>query len=266
MPTLPELPPFRARSCALGVTLALHLALLMLWHAQQRARAPAPGPEPTVFVRWIKPLPPARRAASKVAPAAAPPAPPAPARAPVSARASARPTPSEAAARTELPAAAEPISAAPSSAAPSSAAPSRATPSRAAPSRAAPFSFDPGVAAPAARSAADILQQGRRDVGKIDRDLRAASPNKNQWAADTALSRFNEKMDAATRAPAWYEPAKIEPVLDQGGSGRHIYKIKTAFGTYCATYESEQSRDGVDRTNGHRGPTITNCPRELPMH
>ena len=233
MPTVSELPLSRSRSGAIVFTVAVHLALLLLWRANQGPQPRDTVPEPTVFIQWFKALPPR---------------PPEPALA-------AKPlatAPRHVAAAPHT----EPIVLVPS------AAPVEAsvTPTVAdKPNEHAP-------PAPAPRSADDILQQARREVGKIDRDLRTASPNQIHAPADTALTRFAEKMEAATRAPAWYEPAKIEAIADEGGYGRRMYKIKTAFGTYCATYESNHSPDGVDRTNTGTVPKLTNCPRELPIH
>jgi hypothetical protein len=95
--------------------------------------------------------------------------------------------------------------------------------------------------------------------------LRAASPSQIHAPPDTALARFAEKMDAAKRAPAWYEPARIEAIADQGGYGRRMYKIKSAFGTYCVTLDSQQSPNGQDRMSVSATPKVTTCPRELPM-
>ncbi|MES2127994.1 MAG: hypothetical protein V4463_12035 [Pseudomonadota bacterium] len=134
----------------------------------------------------------------------------------------------------------------------------------ASPSSVAPALPDPFDApAPAPPNTMDnILQQARRDIGKIDRDLRRASPSKIHAPAESPAARLAAGIEEATRPPRWYEPAKIIAIADQGGYDRRMYKVITFKGTYCVTYESNHAPDGIDPFKHGPIPKLTNCPRE----
>lgn len=87
-------------------------------------------------------------------------------------------------------------------------------------------------------SAADILAQAKRDVGKIDKDLRKEFPQRGeQKPDDTAFKRMQQGFAEAYAAvpPKWYEASKIEEVGVNEARGSRTYKITSALGTLCVT-------------------------------
>ena len=110
------------------------------------------------------------------------------------------------------------------------------------------------ITAPPAPSAADILAQAKRDVGKIDRELRKEFPQRGeQKLDDTGFKRMQQGFAEAYAAvpPKWYEASKIEEVGANEARGSRTYKITSALGTLCVT-------TGAGR-NGET--TIGNCPK-----
>ena len=110
------------------------------------------------------------------------------------------------------------------------------------------------ITAPPAPSAADILAQAKRDVGKIDRELRKEFPQRGeQKFDDTGFKRMQQGFAEAYAAvpPKWYEASKIEEVGANEARGSRTYKITSALGTLCVT-------TGAGR-NGET--TIGNCPK-----
>lgn len=110
------------------------------------------------------------------------------------------------------------------------------------------------ITAPPAPSAADILAQAKRDVGKIDRDLRKEFPQRGeQKLDDTGFKRMQQGFAEAYAAvpPKWYEASKIEEVGANAAKGSRTYKITSALGTLCVTTRA-----------GKQGETmIGNCPK-----
>ena len=89
-----------------------------------------------------------------------------------------------------------------------------------------------------APSAADILAQAKRDVGKIDRDLRKEFPQRGgEKFDDTGFKRMQQGFAEAYAAvpPKWYEASKIEEVGANEARGSRTYKITSALGTLCVT-------------------------------
>ena len=110
------------------------------------------------------------------------------------------------------------------------------------------------ITAPPAPSAADILAQAKRDVGKIDRELRKEFPQRGeQKLDDTGFKRMQQGFAEAYAAvpPKWYEASKVEEVGANEARGSRTYKITSALGTLCVT-------TGAGR-NGET--TIGNCPK-----
>ncbi|WP_332860693.1 hypothetical protein [Janthinobacterium svalbardensis] len=110
------------------------------------------------------------------------------------------------------------------------------------------------ITAPPAPSAADILAQAKRDVGKIDKDLRKEFPQRGgEKFDDTGFKRMQQGFAEAYAAvpPKWYEASKIEEVGANAAKGSHTYKITSALGTLCVTTGA-----------GRNGETmIGNCPK-----
>ncbi|RFP08622.1 hypothetical protein D0T23_28310 [Duganella sp. BJB475] len=115
---------------------------------------------------------------------------------------------------------------------------------------------DPFAQAPAAQrppSASDILNQARLDVGKIDKELRAAYPERAPVPPpDSKQARLERGINAAHEAvpPKWYQAAKmIELSTPDGENKTRTYKIITAIVTYCINIHPDGRR------------SYTNCPR-----
>ncbi len=110
----------------------------------------------------------------------------------------------------------------------------------------------------------DMLQQARRDVGKIDKDLKKQYPDRFIKAPiDTPTKRLVKGIALAHELapPKWYQPAKIQELIDPAGVGRKRYRVITSGGTYCLTYESAHSMNGSDPfTRTTNRPKKTNCP------
>ena len=105
-----------------------------------------------------------------------------------------------------------------------------------------------------APSAADILAKAKRDVGKIDRELRKEFPQRGeQKLDDTGYKRMQQGLAEAYAAvpPKWYEASKIEEVGANAARGSRTYKITSALGTLCVT----------TRAGGNGETMIGMCPK-----
>lgn len=115
---------------------------------------------------------------------------------------------------------------------------------------------DPFAQAPVAQrppSASDILNQARLDVRKIDKELRAAYPERAPVPPpDSKQARLERGINAAHEAvpPKWYQAAKIIELSTPDGENKtRTYKIVTAIVTYCINIHPDGRR------------SYTNCPR-----
>ncbi len=121
----------------------------------------------------------------------------------------------------------------------------------------------PAAEAAPARSAADMMAQARKDIGKIDHALRKEFPTRGiQAPPDSPQIRLVKGIEhaAAMAPPKWYEAAKVEELIDPGGYGRRRYRVITANGTYCITIESNHAPDGIDTMKNGIKPKLTTCP------
>ena len=101
---------------------------------------------------------------------------------------------------------------------------------------AVPPAAEPAI--PARPGAADILAQAKRDVGKIDKDLRKEFPQRGvEKFDDTGFKRMQQGFAEAYAAvpPKWYEASKIEEIGANEAKGSRTYKITSALGTLCVT-------------------------------
>ncbi len=122
----------------------------------------------------------------------------------------------------------------------------------------------PTPAAQATPSAYDMLERARKDIGKIDKDLRKEFPGARIKAPkDSPQLRLERGIELANELapPKWYQPAKVKEIIDPGQYGRRRYRVTTAFGTYCTTYESIQAPDGRDIMQKGFQAKHTNCPK-----
>ncbi len=121
----------------------------------------------------------------------------------------------------------------------------------------------PAAETPVARSADDILQQARKDLGKIGKELGKEFPGPRIKAPqDSPQMRMARGMEEANELapPKWYEGPKVKEIIDPGGYGRKRYRVITANGTYCITVESNHAPDGLDSMKNGIKPKLTNCP------
>jgi len=215
------------RLAGVGVTLAVHLALILAWQmAGKLPLTPQEGSDEAM--QWLT-LP---TLAPRVEPAA-------PAQLevvrPASVAAPARP------ARTVPPPA--PASAAVEEA--SSAAP-------------APSMVDKQPTA--MPSAADILANARRSVGEIDRTLRKENKPLIVLPPDSPQIRMREGMEhaRAMAAPRLWEAPKVEELVNNTGDGARRTRVITGRGTYCVTNRAPTTN--VEMIEMHGRQRFTNCP------
>lgn len=223
------------RFTGLVATLALHLLVLASWYLTRATVDTVDEDQETIQWVNIEPTRPAQ-------PTPQVPSPPEPAKlpqpaAPAPARTAAAPSPKPPVAITQAEAVAPPAPEAPPA---PLAQPTQDTP-----------------------SASDMLQRARKDIGKIDKDLRKEFPGARIKAPkDSPQLRLVRGIEHAAEMapPKWYEPAKVKEIIDPGPYGRRRYRVITAFGTYCTTYESNRSPDGRDVMQKGPTPKHTNCP------
>jgi hypothetical protein len=121
----------------------------------------------------------------------------------------------------------------------------------------------PAADAPPQRSAADMMAQARKDLGKIDKELQKEFPGPRIKAPpDSPQIRLEKGIELANELapPKWYEPAKIKEIIDPGGTGKKRYRVITSSGTTCWTYDSNRSPDAIDKLMNGSRPKVTNCP------
>jgi hypothetical protein len=118
-------------------------------------------------------------------------------------------------------------------------------------------------AAPAPTSAAQIMLDAKRDLGKIDRELRKeGGKGVLSLSGDTRQQRLSRGIEQAhDMAPnKWYQAAKIEDITPPGDDARKVYKITTALGSYCVRY-LDKNRIGNQTGAANLGePRIGVCP------
>jgi hypothetical protein len=207
----------------IGISLAVHLLLILLWQASQPTLLSDDAPSRVQFLRLL-PAPAARTET---------PAPALPARTPTPSRGlPGQGTPQAA----PQPEAATAIISAPSEPVDSPAAPPASSPS--------------------------LLERAKAAAGGIDRSLRKENPGRGIHAPVVTATMKLERgiARAAELAPnKWYQAPKVEEIIDPGGYGRRRYRVTTAMGTYCVTYESNHGPDGRDTMRDGIPPKKTNC-------
>lgn len=233
------------RYTGLALTLLVHVALLVTWQMSRPLHMAGSGPEPArMRVQWIRLPPPVPVAKPKPAikPAQA-------ARPPVRGAAPGAP--------------AAPQPASPSAPAPApTAEPAPAVPAPAPPQPAGPQPITPQAAAPArAPSAADILKGAKRDIGKIDRDLRKENNPYIVLPPDSPQLRMRRGMETAhdLAPPRIWEAPKIEALVNDTGDGARRERVITGNGTYCITDRGFNT--SIDMIEKHGKQRITSCPQ-----
>lgn len=72
---------------------------------------------------------------------------------------------------------------------------------------------------------------------------------------------FQQAADAAV--PRLYEAPKITEYNDGNPYGRKIYKVSSAMGTYCVTYDSNHTPNGIDIGRQGLKSKVGMCPIEF---
>jgi hypothetical protein len=228
--------PATGRRLGLLLTVLVHAALILGWQALRRL-PPLPAAGERRGIQWIR-LPAPRAAA------------PAPAReraaqAPALVRARPPGVPPGALPSPSLPTT-SPAPASPASPAP---APSPA---------AAPAAGLPATAPePSARQ---ILEQARRDIGKIDKALRKENKPYIVAPPDSPQIRLRKGIELANElAPnRLWEAPKTEELVNNTGDGARRTRVITGNGSYCVTERSPAT--SIDMIEKHGKLRITNCP------
>jgi hypothetical protein len=120
---------------------------------------------------------------------------------------------------------------------------------------------------PAPMSAEQIMTFAKRDLARIDRQLRgeAGKPGSKtalSLAGDGRQQRLAKGFEQAhDMAPnKWYQAAKIEDITPPGDDARKIYRITGLAGTYCVRYP-DKNRIGAQTGAANFGePLIGACP------
>lgn len=214
------------RLAGVGVTLAVHLALILAWQmAGKLPLTPQEGSDEAMQWLSLPTLPALPPRLEPAAPAQLETVRPAPVTAP------ARP-----ARNVPAPAAVEDAS---------SAAP-------------APSMVDKQPAA--MPSAADILANARRSVGEIDRTLRKENKPLIVLPPDSPQIRMREGMEhaRAMAAPRLWEAPKVEELVNNTGDGARRTRVITGNGTYCITNRAPTTN--VEMIEMHGRQRFTKCP------
>ncbi len=214
------------RLAGIGVTLAVHLALILAW--QMAGKLPLTAQEGSdEAMQWLT-LPALPPRAEPAAPEPVKEVLPAPAAAPARAGRS-------------IPGPVSPVS-------------------PASPVEEVPTAADEQPAAPP--GAAEILANARRSVGEIDRALRKENKPLIVLPPDSPQIRMANKFrETAALAPnKWYEAPKIVELVNDGGDGARRFRVLTALGIYCVTERSPAT--SIDMIEKHGKQRITNCGHE----
>jgi hypothetical protein len=161
-----------------------------------------------------------------------------------------------------------PVAAAPPEARPAAARAAVAQPPPVRIAAPSPAPAEPVAEAPPAKGHDEILADARRDIGKISKELGKEFPGpKIRKPRDTPWTRLEKGIELANELapPKWYEAPKIKELVDSGSYGRKRYRVITALGTYCITYESNHAPDGIDVISKGMQQKKTTCPQhDLP--
>jgi hypothetical protein len=228
------LPQRRKMATALVLSLAAHLALVLLWRAATGVPPPVEHAESSVTVQLLT-LPPLQKLVKRVLPP----------KQETHRDDSVKPSAQRPAA-VDAPAASNPATPQPPVAREQSAAP------------------DP---APATPDADELMSSLRKDIGRIDRDLRKERPNLPGASMGSRESKLSKSIAAAGKSTGgWLGAPKIEPIELGDGQGRRTYKVTMPDGRhYCVVYESVGRRDGYDpsQMRSFSQPKTMSCPGDL---
>ena len=92
----------------------------------------------------------------------------------------------------------------------------------------------------------------RRDLGKVDRDLRKDQRRTEPASAVSPTVRLGRAIAASAR-PAWGMDEKTF------ADGRRVTRVRSLLGDYCVITEGAGATDGRDHVPNGNGVTRTNC-------
>jgi type IV secretory pathway VirB10-like protein len=143
---------------------------------------------------------------------------------------------------------------------PQAATPAPANDTAPAPTPAAGTAAAPAEAAAAKPSAEQILQQARRDIGKIDKALRKENNPYIAAPLDSPQMRMRRGMEEAhaLAPPRLWEAPKVEELVNNTGDGARRTRVITGRRTYCVTERATNT--DVEMIEHHGKLRITNCP------
>lgn len=214
------------RLAGIGVTLAVHLALMLAWQmAGKLPLTPQEGSDEAMQWLTLPALPPR---AEPAAPEPVKEVLPAPAAAPARAGRS-------------IPGPVSPVS-------------------PASPVEEVPTAADEQPAAPP--GAAEILANARRSVGEIDRTLRKENKPLIVLPPDSPQIRMREGMEhaRAMAPPRLWEAPKVEELVNNTGDGARRTRVITGRRTYCITNRAPTTN--VEMIEMHGRQRFTNCPSD----
>lgn len=100
----------------------------------------------------------------------------------------------------------------------------------------------------------NMILNAKRDIGKIDRELRKAYPTLSNPTSDTAQSRFEKALAAAAK------PRSLTTEDFTLADGRKMTKVIGPAGTYCIFSELASASDGIDHLQNGMKTRTTSCP------
>lgn len=109
-------------------------------------------------------------------------------------------------------------------------------------------------------AAVDILANARRSVGEIDRALRKENKPVIVLPPDSPQIRMREGMEQARAmaAPRLWEAPKVEELVNNTGDSARRTRVITGRGTYCVTDRAPTTN--VEMIEMHGRQRFTNCP------
>lgn len=119
--------------------------------------------------------------------------------------------------------------------------------------------------APPARSADDMMQQAKRDLGAISKELKKEFPGpKIRAPVNTPQSRLEKgiKLAHELAPPKWYEAPKIREMNVAGSPGTRRYRVITANGTYCITVGPTHTATGLTMNGNANSHLMRSCPKD----
>jgi hypothetical protein len=104
----------------------------------------------------------------------------------------------------------------------------------------------------------------RRDIGRIDRELRKEHPNLPGAKPGSSETKLARDIAAAGKGGA-LSGVQVSEISFPDGTGRRMYKVSFPGGHYCVTYESVGRRDGYDPSQiaSFHKAKVTTCPGDL---